>query len=173
MIDKAAFRALIRKHLKALRNLEKLRIRDRTRRAADPEKFRARDRARARTPKRLASKTQSRARCGERHRRYNRAWKAANPKLVALHTATRDAQKHRLAWTDNSAIKATYLACPSDQSVDHIIPLKGKTIEGYPISGLHVPWNLQYLSILENSKKSYNMRPEDQALCESNYQPGI
>ena len=63
-------------------------------------------------------------------------------------------------WANARKLAAFYVACPDGKEVDHIVPLKG-LIDGRPVSGLHVHWNLQYLTPTQNRKKKNRIRESD------------
>lgn len=52
-------------------------------------------------------------------------------------------------WVDLIELKNVYTNAPENLDVDHIIPLQGNEV-----CGLHVPWNLQYLTRGQNATKS-------------------
>jgi hypothetical protein len=52
------------------------------------------------------------------------------------------------AWVDKKALREFYKNKPLGMSVDHIVPIGGKNV-----CGLHVIWNLQYLTLEQNKRK--------------------
>ncbi len=58
-------------------------------------------------------------------------------------------------WSETDLIEEFYKNCPAGHHVDHILPLRGEFV-----SGLHVFKNLQYLTSIENLKKSNKYMPE-------------
>lgn len=93
-------------------------------------------------------------------RAYSAAWAKKNAARVAAYEAGRRATKLRatprwLTDEDNEVIRFLYEEAAALQRhtgvefhVDHIVPLRGKTV-----CGLHVPWNLRVISADRNRRK--------------------
>ena len=87
---------------------------------------------------------------------YVRLWGKNNPEKVRAAAAKKYATKLQAIpkWANLEKIKEIYVGCPQGYEVDHIIPLRGKTV-----SGLHVEHNLQYLTKSENRTKGNRLTP--------------
>ena len=97
------------------------------------------------------TKTLSRLKHKEKLKKINKLYKLNNKSLINADAAKRRATKLKATpkFANLNKIKEIYKNCPKGYHVDHIIPLRGKTV-----CGLHVEWNLQYLTPSENTSKS-------------------
>ena len=77
-----------------------------------------------------------------------------------LHYRRKDVKDRTPPWVDRNALLNFYAACPKGMHVDHTVPLKG-LIDGRPVSGLHVHWNLQYLTPEANRRKYNRISEKD------------
>jgi len=85
----------------------------------------------------------------------NNRWAKNNPEKFRLIVRNRNklrkliVKQQRPQWADTKKIRQIYDNCPNGYHVDHVIPLRGKTV-----CGLHIETNLQYMPAVENIKKS-------------------
>jgi 5-methylcytosine-specific restriction endonuclease McrA len=103
----------------------------------------------------------------ERSRATTKEWQKNNKARVASYAAQRYllCQKSKAAWVDvemqrkilevYEAAEQLTTATGIHHQVDHIVPLRGKTV-----CGLHVWWNLQVLPKLANINKSAKFDPD-------------
>lgn len=71
---------------------------------------------------------------------YRKAWNFIRRRGIEMSTPY---------WVDKKSLVEFFKKRPVGFHVDHIVPLRGKNV-----SGLNVPWNLQYLPASENLRKS-------------------
>lgn len=109
------------------------------------------------------SNEERRAEIVSKHKKNNRAYYTEN---TAKYRADKDNRTPKcLTAFDHLHIKCLYQVAAmrsreSGQlwSVDHVIPLRGETV-----SGLHVPWNMQVITLDDNTRKNNKLiLPEEQ-----------
>jgi len=79
-----------------------------------------------------------------RRKEASKEWKVTRGKRIKLQMPT---------WVNPGEILGIYRSCPPGMEVDHIVPLRSPSVWG-----LHVPWNLQYLTPRENREKSNRLQ---------------
>lgn len=86
----------------------------------------------------------------EAHNKATKKYTNKNKELYRFYSRTRQALKRQVCpnWVNKEELKNIYLNCPKGFEVDHIIPIKNNWV-----TGLHVPWNLQYLKNRDNNSK--------------------
>jgi hypothetical protein len=101
-----------------------------------------------------------------------RYYKTPQGKLTAAAVKSRRRKGQKVAepsWNKRKLVKQIFAMrnklrnrTGNDYEIDHVIPIKGKTVEGGRVSGLHVWYNLIPIKKLSNIKKHDRMPPQKQ-----------
>ena len=105
----------------------------------------------------------------ENVRRIAREWSKRNrssckANLARYRALKLKAQPKWLTIKHLAELVTIYNNCPKGCQVDHILPLRGKTV-----CGLHVPWNLQYLKSEVNQSKGNKIIASYGFVADNNY----
>lgn len=168
----------VRTRLWRLRNADHLKAYEKAKRETKGDELRARSRAWAAANREAANARSKAWRQVEANRKRKtarvRADRAVNPEKyraaerrkyhakVHVYTAKHNAREKRVRqatppWVDRAAIRQVYeVASMLGMQVDHIHPLKGENF-----CGLHVPWNLQLLTLEQNASKGNRLLDEN------------
>jgi hypothetical protein len=65
----------------------------------------------------------------------------------------KDVKDRTPKWADVKAMARFSGLCPKGMEVDHIHPLRAIDQDGVRSTGLHVPWNLRYLTVAQNRSR--------------------
>lgn len=135
-------------------NRDKIRELERSRYHRDPKRF-SENHKRYRSHPHVAAKMRENS---SRHKTENRAHHTANQnKRKALQLRATLSNLSGEEFYEFYEV-ASFLTIIMNRKfhVDHIIPLNGRGV-----CGLHVPWNLQVIGMIENISKGNRWRPED------------
>lgn len=99
-------------------------------------------------------------------------WRLKNPEKAKGYILKRAKriQQATPKWIKWKALEQIYTDCPKGFHVDHIVPLDGYYWLGtikVKVSGLNVPWNLQYLAPNENWQKQNQLSKRDLKIAQS------
>ena len=96
----------------------------------------------------------------KRKRLLEQQWRTKNPDRAKLNGNLYNGRvgPAKPPWLDYAELRPIYANRPKDKVVDHIVPLADPKLgfnyfEGLPVCGLHVPWNLQYITPSQNLTK--------------------
>jgi hypothetical protein len=146
----------VKDKIRRVKNKEKIKIKSKERREKNKEKLKLKAKKYYEEHKAavLAYRKKWAQKNADRVRKSKKQWIVNNPDKVQASKIKKQTNRNLrvVAWTDWPEVNKFIRSRPKGMAIDHYIPLQGKLV-----AGLHVSWNLQYLTPLENAKKFNNI----------------